>query len=177
MDDVDWRQKGLVTGVKNQGACGSCWAFGATAAHESYQIQMKKADLTIDLSEQQLVDCSGDYGNHGCNGGLASRALEWVRENGQTIQSAYPYKAVNQDCSISSGSYKIAGVATITGCDVLESKLRHRPMAVRVDATNWHLYKSGIFNNCDRRINHSVFMVGSTEQEWTIKNSWGATWG
>lgn len=87
--EVDWRTKGIVTDVKNQGQCGSCWAFGATAAHESYQIQFKGQPVSINLSEQQLVDCSGGspYENHGCNGGYGVRALEYIKDNGQTTTS------------------------------------------------------------------------------------------
>ena len=75
--DVDWRNKGVITAIKNQGSCGSCWAFAATAAHESYQVQFKNQPKEISLSEQQLVDCSGTspYFNEGCNGGYAVRAL------------------------------------------------------------------------------------------------------
>lgn len=78
----------MVTKVKNQGSCGSCWAFAATAAHESYQIQFKNQPGTIDLSEQQLVDCAGisPYENNGCNGGYAVRALEYIKDFGQATQ-------------------------------------------------------------------------------------------
>ena len=176
---VDWRTKGLVTGVKNQGQCGSCWAFGATAAHESYQIQTKGQSSSINLSEQQLVDCSGAFGNAGCNGGLASSALKWIKANGQTEQRNYPYTAKQAACSISSGDYRISDVNYVSSgsCSELEDKLTKRPVAVRVDASNWSLYRSGIFSNCDVHINHSVFLVGSSEEAWTIKNSWGTTWG
>jgi C1A family cysteine protease len=176
---IDWRTKGLVTGVKNQGQCGSCWAFGATAAHESYQIQTKGQASSINLSEQQLVDCSGAFGNAGCNGGLASNALKWIKANGQTVQSDYPYTARQAACSISSGDYHISDVNYVSSgsCSDLEDKLTRRPMAVRVDASNWSVYRSGIFSNCDIHINHSVFLVGSSDEAWTIKNSWGTTWG
>lgn len=74
---IDWRNTGIITPVKNQGQCGSCWAFAATAAHESYQIHSKNQPKNITLSEQQLVDCahSSPYDNNGCNGGYAVRAL------------------------------------------------------------------------------------------------------
>lgn len=98
--EIDWRNKGIVTDIRNQGQCGSCWAFAATAAHESYQIQNHGAANTINFSEQQLVDCatSPPYNNNGCNGGLALRALQYIRDNGQTTEADYPYKAVNQNC-------------------------------------------------------------------------------
>ena len=178
-EEVDWRTKGVVTAVKNQGQCGSCWAFAATAAHESYQVQFKSVANTINLSEQQLVDCStgSPYYNDGCNGGYGVRALEWIKDHGQTTGSEYPYKAVNQECSANSGSYRIFGVAEVAGCEEIEEVLLRRPMAVRVDASNWHTYKSGIFSNCAKNINHAVFLVGSSETAWTIKNSWATTWG
>lgn len=177
--EVDWRTKNIITKVKNQGQCGSCWAFGATASHESYQVQFKGQPLTIDLSEQQLVDCStgSPYENHGCNGGYGVRALEYIKDNGQTTSASYPYTAKDGTCQTATGSYRPFGVAEGHGCDEIEEIIVRRPMAVRVDASNWHLYKSGIFTNCAKNINHAVFLVGSSETAWTIKNSWGTTWG
>lgn len=99
-----------MTAVKNQGQCGSCWAFGATAAHESFQVQFNKQDISINLSEQQLVDCSGSYGNHGCNGGLASNAMKYIAANGQTTTSNYAYTARDQTCKLQGGPFKILGV-------------------------------------------------------------------
>lgn len=96
--EVDWRTRSIITPIKNQGKCGSCWAFAATAAHETYQIQFKNQPKDIVLSEQQLVDCSTaqPYGNTGCNGGYGVRALEYIKDFGQTINASYPYMAVNQ---------------------------------------------------------------------------------
>jgi C1A family cysteine protease len=117
--NVDWRNANIVTAVKNQGRCGSCWAFGATAAHESYQIQFKSQPITINLSEQQLVDCAGisPYGNEGCNGGYAVRALEYIKDFGQTTTDKYPYVAKDQTCNGDGGSYRIFGVAEGAGCE------------------------------------------------------------
>lgn len=153
-----------MTNVKNQGQCGSCWAFAATASHETYQIQVRGESNTINLSEQQLVDCStaSPYGNAGCNGGSALRALGYIRDKGQTTQSAYPYKAVDGSCQTKSGEYKPSAVANISGCANIEEVLSRRPLAVRVDASNWSLYRSGVFSNCEANKNHAVFMVGST---------------
>jgi len=175
---IDWREKNVVTGVKNQGQCGSCWAFGATAVHEAYQIQYKGQDVkTINLAEQQLNDCSGSYGNNGCNGGLAYNALRYIAENGQTTTSKYPYVARNQNCATKDGSFRIPGVEKSTGCDTLESWLQRSPIAVRVDASNWSAYRSGIFSNCVTNTNHAVFLVATNDSAWTIKNSWGPSWG
>ena len=85
--------------------------------------------------------------------------------------------AVNQPCKTPSGSYRIFGVGEITGCEEIETAIKRRPLAVRVDASNWHSYASGIFDNCETRLNHAVFMIGSSEDSWTIKNSWSPSWG
>lgn len=176
---IDWRNANIITSIKNQGRCGSCWAFAATAAHESYQVQNRHQSLKIDLSEQQLVDCATaePYGNNGCNGGYAARALEYIKDFGQTIESEYPYAAVNQDCKNPKGSFRSYGFAELAGCDEIEYQLKSNPLAVRVDATNWKSYASGVFNNCESKLNHAVFMVGSSADAWTIKNSWSEAWG
>ena len=162
--DVDWREKNIITPVKNQGACGSCWAFAATAVHESYHIQHRNHSTNIALSEQQLVDCSNisPYGNEGCGGGYAVRGLEYIKDFGQTVNSSYPYAAVNQNCRVASGNYRIFGVAEIAGCSEIEQVIQRNPLAVRVDASNWKTYAGGVFNTCETNINHAVFMVGSS---------------
>ncbi len=115
---VDWRTQGIITPIKNQGQCGSCWAFAATAAHESYQIHNRQQPKTIVLSEQQLVDCATDspYENHGCNGGYAARALEYIKDFGQTTNASYPYRAANQQCQTKTGVYRTYGVSQVAGC-------------------------------------------------------------
>ncbi len=86
---------GAVSRIKNQGQCGSCWAFAAIASCESWALLDKK---TVDLSEQQLVDCSEYYGNQGCRGGFRMPALKYIKDHGISTESEYPYKAVTQAC-------------------------------------------------------------------------------
>jgi C1A family cysteine protease len=174
--DIDWTVDGKVTPVKNQGSCGSCWAFSATAALESH-ILIEKGE-TVSLSEQQLVDCSRTYGNQGCNGGWMDSAFEYAHDHGLTTTSAYPYIARDQACKIDTGSYKVKQIFDVEGgCNDLANALDKRPISVAVDATVWSPYKSGILSNCAKNVNHGVLLVGSTDAYWKIKNSWGATWG
>jgi C1A family cysteine protease len=172
--DVDWVAAGSVTDVKNQGQCGSCWAFSATGGLEG--LSKSKGQLES-FSEQQLVDCSGSFGNQACNGGLMDNAFKYVKQNGIVHEDEYPYKAVKQTCKINSGPFKIGGFVDIKTCNDLASAITGRPISVAVDATNWSTYKSGVFNNCKTSLNHGVLLVGITDQYWWIKNSWGTTWG
>jgi C1A family cysteine protease len=173
--DVDWVAQGAVTPVKNQGQCGSCWAFSATGGLEGLsKLGFGKLD---NFSEQQLVDCSGTYGNQACNGGLMDNAFKFVKDHGITTEDAYPYKAVKQTCKTNSGDFKISGFTDVKNCNDLATAVTGRPVSVAVDATNWSPYKSGVFNNCKTSLNHGVLLVGITDQYWWVKNSWGASWG
>jgi len=97
---VDWTTQGKVSRVKNQGQCGSCWAFSATGVAESWALFSSKS---WDLSESQLVDCSSSYGNHGCNGGWPSGALKYVQASGLTTEASYPYVPQTRACSKNGG--------------------------------------------------------------------------
>jgi len=141
---------------------------------ESWALQNGKS---VSLSEQQLVDCSGPQGNHGCNGGWPSSALNYVKAYGIASESEYPYVAATRSCQKNGGSFKISGYASASGCTGLQNAIQSRPISVTVDATNWSSYKSGIFGNCASSINHAVLLVGVVGGNWKIKNSWGTGWG
>ena len=172
--DVDWTTKGQVSPVKNQGSCGSCWAFSAVGVLESWALS--KGQI-VNLAEQQLVDCSKSYGNDGCNGGFNYKGLAFVKDHGITTTANYPYTAKTQTCKTNSGDFKISSVQTAKGCANVQTAIQSRPIGVSADATNWSKYGSGIFNNCGRNLNHDILLVGLTSTYYKIKNSWGASWG
>jgi C1A family cysteine protease len=172
--DINWVTQGKVGPVKNQGSCDAGWAFAAIASIESF-LRMKGTN--INLSEQQLIDCSRPQGNQGCIGGWPSSGLFYVKGNGITTQAAYPYVGRDQSCKTQGGSFKISGFTSYSGCNGLTAGLMTKPLAVSVDATNWSPYRSGVFNNCARNINHHVLAVGIVNGNWKLKNNWGIGWG
>jgi C1A family cysteine protease len=185
---IDWTTKGVVTPVKNQGQCGSCWAFSTTGSIESrYAIAHGKLNS---LSEQQLVDCSGSYGNMGCNGGLMDSAFKYVKaEGGLCSESAYPYTARDGTCKASSCGSKFDAISSYV--DVThdsESSLMNAvaegpvSIAIEADQSAFQFYRSGILSgSCGTRLDHGVLVVGYGSEGgsdfWKVKNSWGASWG
>jgi len=133
----------------------------------------------VELSEQQLVDCSGKYGNHGCNGGWPEWGVHYFVDHGAASESEYPYKAKNQKCAQDGGSFKVSAYKqTAKGdCNDLREKLQAQPISVTVDARNWSSYRSGVLKTCGTGIDHAVLLVGWVDGNWKIKNSWGSSWG
>jgi cathepsin L len=176
-NDIDWRSKGAVNPVKNQGQCGSCWAFSATGAMEGYS-GAKQGKLP-NLSEQQLVDCAGSSGNQGCNGGWPSKAIQWNAQKGSCSQQSYPYTGRQGSCKQCTTAFKPGGARTGSGESTLASQLNNFPVSIALDASGgFQSYKGGVFNGpCGSQLNHAVLAVGYTGQYWIVKNSWGTGWG
>ena len=192
--EVDWVKKGAVTGVKNQGQCGSCWSFSTTGAMEgAYYLKYGTLDS---FSEQELVDCdtrSNGGKDMGCNGGLMDNAFSWIKKNGGICtEKDYPYV---------SGETKKAGTchtcAAVEGTDVekyfdvpsksdddMMEAVAQQPVsvAIQADQKDFQLYTSGVFTgSCGTDLDHGVLVVGygdmDGEQYYKIKNSWGTSWG
>lgn len=173
---VDWRSK--MQGVKNQGQCGSCWAFAAIATLEGRYAISKGSG--INLSEQQLVDCGSATGNHGCQGGWSSKALQYLQSaGGSATSSQYPYTGRQGTCR---RGFSNAKIRSVSGVSNGKTALSSGPVAVYVQAQGAFMkYGGGIFNGACGQYDHAVTAVGwgtsGSTQYWIIRNSWGSGWG
>lgn len=204
-DSIDWRDRGVVSEVKNQGHCGSCWTFSTVGALESHLAIKSDNWRAPRLSEQQLVDCATDFDTNGCDGGLPSHAFEYVKyAGGLSTEFSYPYKGVDGNCSFDASSTEQVvpmadgvgivvpgGSVNLTAGD--EDELLYTiatvgPVSVAFQvASDFQNYKSGVYSSsvCQsgfQDVNHAVLAVGyGTDSDgkpyWIVKNSWDYSWG
>merc|ERR1711981_11839 len=187
---IDWTTKGAVTPVKNQGQCGSCWAFSTTGSTEgAYQISTGKL---LSFSEQELVDCAGSYGNQGCNGGLMDDGFKYLESKGDALESTYSYTGKTGKCDASKQSKTALAKGQVTSFKDVTSKSESQllaavatgpvSVAIEADQSGFQFYKSGVFSGtCGTNLDHGVLAVGygtdGGKAYWKVKNSWGETWG
>jgi cathepsin F len=187
-DEFDWREKGAVNDVKNQGQCGSCWAFSTVANIEGVNfVNMKKL---VSLSEQELVDCDHS-GDQGCQGGLPSNAFKFLisSKTGLELESQYPYTGRNGACSLAKAKEAVSISSwkqVSTDEDQMAAALvQYGPLSIGINAGPMQFYHGGVADPwsflCNpKKIDHGVAIVGfgkETKSYWVIRNSWGPSWG
>ncbi|CAL1545609.1 unnamed protein product [Lymnaea stagnalis] len=189
-DAIDWRTRGAVTAVKNQGHCGSCWAFSVTGTIEGQNF--RNTGKLLSFSEQQILDCCHDDGCGGCNGGYMDYVYRYINKTGGLeLESEYPYRAEEDTCHFDRSSVRVK----VTNClDIKTGNEYHLkdalgnvgPVSVAIDASHpsFKSYAGGIYDEKDcssSELDHGVLAVGYGAQNkadyWIIKNSWGSTWG
>lgn len=180
----DWREHGAVSPVKDQGQCGSCWAFSATETIESYHyLTTKKMAI---LSPQQIVDCDKD--SYGCNGGWTEHAFNYIiKAGGQDTESSYPYTAQDGACRFKPADVaaKLKSWSYVTQNDNendMQTAIATKgPLSICVDASSWQYYTGGVLKNCGTSVDHCVQLTGYSTQNgvnaWNVRNSWGTSWG
>lgn len=194
-DSVDWTTKGVVTAVKDQGQCGSCWAFSTTGALES-GFALSEGQL-VSLSEQQYVDCDG-FPNLGCSGGQMKSALTWAETHDLCTESSYPYIAKggllssckSDGCTVGMKAGTVTGVKSLGGTfskatdEDLMSAVAGQPVSIAIEAdqTIFQHYTGGVITgSCGTNTDHGVLLVGygtdGADSYWKVKNSWGESWG
>jgi cysteine peptidase B len=184
----DWRNYGVVTPIKNQGQCGSCWSFSTTGNIEG-QWAIAGHGL-VSLSEQELVSC--DTNDNGCQGGLPTNAFQWLisAQSGQIVTEAtYPYVSGNgyaPGCALGGQTVgaQIAGFNYVTQSEpaMIDWLVAHGPISIGVDAETWQNYYGGVMSDCyGTSLDHAVLIVGydtsASPAYWIVKNQWGVTWG
>lgn len=188
--NINWVDRGVVTPVKNQGQCGSCWDFSAVGVVESAHAIISGS--LESLSEQEILDC--DFYDGGCNGGWPNRAFKFMKKykkSGLCSNNSYPYEAKKHtdECSTNSDSCDLVSNTTVVANGMLPRMkyglklgLNLMPVSVAINASSraFRFYRSGIVTGCSgTKLNHGVIAVGYSTDEgyWLLKNSWGKNWG
>ena len=185
--ELDWRKKGIVTSVKDQGECGSCWSFSATGAMEGASA-LHTGNL-VSFSEQQLMDCSTDYNDLGCRGGEMTSAFRYAIDHGICSEAEVPYDSTTHSCDKDTCKNR----TFFTDCRTLPSAtpakmmryIQFQPLSVAIQADQpvFKFYKSGVITTteCGQTPDHGVLVVGYGTEDgndyWLVKNSWGTDWG
>eukprot|EP01114_Cavostelium_apophysatum_P023907 TRINITY_DN916_c0_g1_i1.p1 TRINITY_DN916_c0_g1~~TRINITY_DN916_c0_g1_i1.p1 ORF type:complete len:371 (-),score=74.53 TRINITY_DN916_c0_g1_i1:38-1150(-) len=193
---VDWRTSGIISAIKDQGDCGSCWTFATTETLEAYWA-LATGELQ-DLSEQQILDCTPNPdqcgGTGGCGGGTVELAYARINAmGGLASEWTYPYlsytgKAFTCRFNETVPAVKVAGFTDLPSnqyLPVMTHVAKVGPLAVSVDASAWGAYESGVFNGCNQTnpdLDHAVQLVGYGSDSqlgnyWIVRNSWNPTWG
>jgi len=182
---VDWRGKGVVQRVKDQGQCGSCWAFSAVGALEG--AWGVATGQSLSLSEQQLVDCSKE--DDGCGGGLMDNAFQYAHGKAVCTEESYPYTATDGVCHASRCTAGIpeggvVGYRDVTADDeeALMEAVAQQPVSVAIQAGQIQFYTGGVMDGrCGTQLDHGVLAVGygvqGRKKFWLVRNSWGPSWG
>jgi len=195
-NDVDWCGQGQCTPIKDQGQCGSCWAFSATETFESMLIAAGKFSTSQALAPQQIVSCDTGGSDQGCQGGMPASAIQYLQgAGGQCAEDSYPYTSGQSgqtgDCQLQGtscpggGAFAVQAPAGSTptqqGDEGLQAALQGSVVSVGVDASQWNSYSGGILTDCGTQLDHAVVATGFSSSGgspyYIVRNSWGTGWG
>jgi len=175
--------------IKNQGACGSCWAFSAVGSVEAaYEIATGKE---LDLSEQELVDCAHEQGSMGCDGGLYEGAFQYLQANGSEAENAYGYTQTTDKCEYDASkvvNHCVVGQRELPSHNTaaLVAAIKTQPVSISIQANQsvYQFYSEGVIaddGKCGTQLDHAVLAIGfgnlDGQNYVLVRNSWGADWG